>query len=373
MLADDPTFPVQPPAAVAIWGRLMPYGAAMGLTGAAGAALPLGTERERLAWSPVGDRWRPVRIRYPDVVPPGYGRPPLLVAAVGALVGALAVVVGPGAVAVGRAILGVVGDAVAADGTPWWVRLVVGVVVAVVVAGAAVAALGGLSMLVTGVADLVRPRRSVAGRVLRVRMRGDDDHHYWHVAVDDGTSDRVRAWRVDHRPDVRQGDTVRARVSPWLAHVTDLETVERGGTPTDAGAGAQVTPSAADGLAAPGPLPAAAAVAAALGRPVDGDPGAPSHPLAVAGTSASYVTGDGGRLVVAWVPPSALDALRALPRAVAPAVAGIGDEAFRAPAGGGVLARFGSRVLLVSAALPGTDTTTRDDAVAAVARLVDGS
>jgi len=369
MLADDPTFPVQPPAAVAIWGRLMAHGAAMGVAGAAADTLRLGTEHERLAWSPVGDRWRPVRIRYPDVVPPGYGRPPLLVAAVGLACAALGVLVGPGAVAVGRSVLDGVASFASVATVPWWVRLAVGVVVGIVVAAAAIAAAAGLSMLVTGSADLVRPRRTVEGRVLRIRERGDgDDRRYWHMAVDDGTADRVRAWRLGQAPEAHQGDTVRASVSRWLGHVKDLTVVERrDGGPTAPPAGVEAAPAAAGPLPA---LPDAAAVAAALGRPVTAATDATAHPLAVDGASATYVTADGGRVLAAWVPPSSIDALRALPRAVAPAVTGIGGEAFRAPFGGGVLARFGPHVLLVTAALPAADAATRDAAVTAVASLI---
>lgn len=371
MLADDPTFAVQPPAAVAVWGRLMSYGAAMGVTATAAETLPLGTESERHAWSPVGDRWRPVSIRYPDVLPPGYGRHPLPVAFVGLLAAGLGFVVGPGAIAVARSLLEGAADFAGEDTVPWGVRLVAGLVIGVVVTVATVVAVGGLSMLVTGIADLVRPRRQVEGRVLRVRERGDDDDRYWHVAVDDGTTDRVRAWRVGSRPDVSQGDTVQASVSRWLAHVQGLTVVPRAASATEPATA--TTPGVVAGPA-PGArfapsLPGAVAVAAALGQPVHVVPDAVAHPLTVDGASVTFAADDGGRVVAAWIPPATLDALRALPRAVAPAVAGIGDEAYRAPMGGGVVARVGDRAVMVSAALPGRDDADRDAAVAAVAAL----
>ena len=71
MLSNDPLFGAQPPAAVAIWDRLLSYGAALGMARSAVATLPLGAESERHAWSPVGGRWRVVRIRYPRRLPPG--------------------------------------------------------------------------------------------------------------------------------------------------------------------------------------------------------------------------------------------------------------------------------------------------------------
>ena len=143
MLADDPTFPVQPPAAVAIWGRLMAHAAAMGLTSAATDALGLGSESERLAWSPVGNRWRPVRMRYPSVLPPGYGRHPALVAFVGAVVAVFGVVVGPAILAAATALVDGAADFAGNDAAPWWVRLVVGLVAGTFAAFAAVAAVGG--------------------------------------------------------------------------------------------------------------------------------------------------------------------------------------------------------------------------------------
>ena len=363
MLADDPTFPTQPPAAVAVWGRLMGDAAAMGLTGAAVDALPLGAESERQAWSPVGDRWRPVSIRYPDWLPPGYGRHPALVALVGVTAAVVGVFVGPSAVAAGRSILDGVATFTTTGDVPWWIRLVVGIIVGGVIAAGAIAAFAGASMLVGGVADLTRPRRVVEGRVLRVRERGDDNKRYWHVAVDDGTTDRVRAWRMGVPPAVSQGDTVRASVSRWLAHVRDLVEVSRVVT-------APAAPAPADTVdrGRAGPLLDDATATEALGRAAHRLADAPAHPLAVDGASATFGTDDGGRLIAAWIGPAAFAALQALPRTVAPAVAGIGDEAYRAPTGGGVIARVGDRVLMTAATLPAGSDAERDAAVDALAR-----
>jgi hypothetical protein len=196
-----------------------------------------------------------------------------------------------------------------------------------------------------------------------VRERGDHDKRYWHVAVDDGTSDRVRAWRVGTRPAVGQGDTVRASVSRWLAHVGDLVDVERA-------VPAPTVASAVDAVGAgrAGPLLDDAAATEALGRAAHRVADAPTHPLAVDGASAVFSTDDGGRLVTAWIAPAAFAALQALPRAVAPAVPGIGEEAYRAPTGGGVIARVGDRVLMTAASLPSRSDADRDAAVDALAR-----
>ena len=80
MLGGNPTFAEQPPAGVAIWDRHIAYGAALGVSHGAVAALPLGAESEHEAWSPVTGRWRVVRIRYPKRIPPGYGNHPAVVA-----------------------------------------------------------------------------------------------------------------------------------------------------------------------------------------------------------------------------------------------------------------------------------------------------
>jgi hypothetical protein len=225
-LADNPTFASQPPAAVSVWDRLIAYGAAMGVAQGAVAALPLGAESEREAWSPVGGRWRIVRVRYPDLIPPGYGRHPAKVFLVGAVFAAVGVFTVPAAISIANSFLDSF-DGTTGDGSlPIGLRVSVGVFMAVVVAFGVGLAIVGALMVISGGGDLVRARDAVEGRVLRVRMRGDERRRYWHVAVDDGSSARVRAWRVATRPPCEQGATVRANVTPWLRYVRDLR-VER--------------------------------------------------------------------------------------------------------------------------------------------------
>jgi hypothetical protein len=209
-LAHDTLFADQPPAAVAVWDRHLAYGAALGLAHGAVRALPLGAESDRVAWSPVGGRWRVVRIRYPRLHPPGWGGHPALVAFLGlvhlvpgvATAGAAGTLLSDGATGAGQA-------AAAAAG-----------VLAVI--ATALIARGGW-MVYAGVADLVQGRRTVEGRVLRSRIKGDDDSRRWYLAVDDGTTDRIRAWRFSRSTTAPQGATVRAEVSPRTNHVRDLE------------------------------------------------------------------------------------------------------------------------------------------------------
>jgi hypothetical protein len=369
MLANDPTFATQPPAAVNIWERIMSNGAALGVARTAVAALPFGSESERQAWSPVGNRWRVVRIRYPRRIPPGYGRHPALVALVGLIATAVGIAIAPGAVSLADAILRSIDDLATDHTVPAGVRAAVGVALALVVTIGALIAAFGAALLVAGVGDLVRRRRTIEGRVLRIRERGDDEHRFWHVAVDDGTADRVRAWRMKSAPHAHQGATVRARVSPWLRHVIDLAVIRSDDLTSVAAPSAPAAALAAGGASAP-PLPDASAVSAALGWPVSAAPDAVPHPLAVDGASRPFVTPDGGRLIAAWIRPSELEAHRHMPASLATPVSGIGEESYRSPMGGGLVARVGGNVLMVVGTLPSLDDAQRDRVIAAMAQLM---
>ncbi len=369
MLANDPLFASQPPAAVAIWDRLLAYGAALGVAPSAVDGLPFGAESERHAWSPVGNRWRLVTIRYPQRMPPGYGRRPVLVALVGLVVTVVGVLVAPGAVSVADALLRAAGDAASDQKVPVWFRTAVGLALGSVVALGVAVALVGAALLVGGVADLIRRRRAVEGRVLRVRVRGDDQHRIWHLAVDDGGSDRIRAWRLGSAPAGHPGSTVRARVSPWLRHVADLTTVHEDESAVPPGGAVAAGGDGAAGAsgATPPAMPDAAAVSAALGFAVE-LASASAYPLALDGASATFVAADGARVITAWIPPGEFEAFQRMPRAVAARVEDVGDEAYRAPMGGGLVTRAGARVLMVVAALPGSTDDQRNRAVDAVAR-----
>jgi Predicted membrane protein (DUF2207) len=64
-LRRDERFVDQPPASVAIWGRALAYGVALGANRASTAALPIGPDDPAHAWSREGGTWRRVRVRYP--------------------------------------------------------------------------------------------------------------------------------------------------------------------------------------------------------------------------------------------------------------------------------------------------------------------
>jgi hypothetical protein len=67
--------------------------------------------------------------------------------------------------------------------------------------------------------------RTVEGEVLRERTWGSDENITHWVAVDNGKSPVVRAWRVSsaRATEVDQNQVVRARVTPLLGFVRSFE------------------------------------------------------------------------------------------------------------------------------------------------------
>lgn len=194
-----------PPAAVKLYGRHLAYAAAFGLADHAVTALPFGEEDDHLAWSSQGGQWRRVRIRYPRVRPPGWGRHPALATFAGLVSGGIS----------GYLLVAVISS----DTT------------GAVVAAAALAfpLAWSLWLLRAAVPDLFTTR-TMTGTVLRCRMRSrilasNDPPKFWYyVAVDDGTRDRIAAFRVpeDLYAHVRQGQTVVAEIAPRLGYVRSL-------------------------------------------------------------------------------------------------------------------------------------------------------
>ena len=90
-LEQNPTLPDLPAAAVKLYGRHLAYAAGFGIADRAVQELPFGEEDDELAWSTQGGRWHRVHVRYPRVIPPTWGWPPIGAVAVGLLA-----IVGPG-------------------------------------------------------------------------------------------------------------------------------------------------------------------------------------------------------------------------------------------------------------------------------------
>ena len=236
-------------------------------------ALPLGAENDRQAWSSVGGRWRVVRVRYPQAIPPGYGRHPALAL----LLGLVHLAIGLPLVPLARAAASAVRDSVtsgqAADAlgqdVPAGYSIAITAVVAVVAVVAAGVSVRGAALTLAGLGDLITGRAAVEGRAVRVRDRSTDDHVRIYVAVDDGSSDTVRAWLLRSRVGVSQGAVVRAQVTRWLRHATEIEIVRPAVAPAPAPVGAG-SPSAPP---RPAPPPRRGRL-----RPISRPPGVRSRP-----------------------------------------------------------------------------------------------
>jgi hypothetical protein len=288
-LGRNEVFDTLPPAAVAIWDRYLGYGAAAGVAGTASRVLSFGAQDERLAWSAYGGTWHKVRIRYPGNRA-AEGRHPVL----SALVGIVAVLVGWYGM---KLVLGIrhglepghsLGLGQAANDaldTPWTQPVLLLLLLAFLVVG-----VWGAWVIVRAVLDL-GGKRTFEAEVLRVRTLHDDEGNETEhqVALDDGKSERTRAWSVPPKrmPALRERDVVSVTVGPWLHHVFALSVVSRGtvvqvddGRP---GLDSQVIEeqpgwdsvlgAAAAAGAIPGPDPvrlfSAAEISDALGRPMN--------------------------------------------------------------------------------------------------------
>lgn len=207
-LEENAVFRTHSPLTVELWDRLLAYGAALDVARGASRPLPMGTESDTDAWSPHGGRWRPVRIAYPRLWPPGWGLDPLV------------------------AIVGGLGAAVAGALALYWFGPALfdaGIVGALLVVPSA-AVLVGISLAVMASADL-RSSVEVTGPILRLRAFGDDERRRYYVAVDDGESRTVRAWKVDprHYVGLTQGETITAAITPslgcvrWITRERDRE------------------------------------------------------------------------------------------------------------------------------------------------------
>jgi Predicted membrane protein (DUF2207) len=198
-LATNEAFPT-PPLQVALWDRVLAYGAALGVASGASGPLPLGVESDTRAWSAYGGAWREVRISYPRLWPPAWGRDPTRALGVG-----LALVAGM------AAFLYVYGTS----------QLEAGVFGIVLIAVVCIWIVLGAAVAVIAAADWGR-EVEVTGPILRLRAFGDEDEELrYHVAIDDGASDRIRALRVGRAQyeSLDQGETITVRLTPNLGSV----------------------------------------------------------------------------------------------------------------------------------------------------------
>jgi hypothetical protein len=192
-LLEDEQFKRQTPLTVEIWNRHLAYGAALGAAAGAIGPLPMGVESDTQAWSAYGGRWRPVRIVYPRVWPPGWGTDPLVALGVGA-----AAVIG------GAAFLYLFGLPLLDVGSVGLAIFLVPCVLVVL----------GVAVIVMAWADWLSSVE-VTGPILRLRAFGDEKNRRYYVAVDDGASSSIRAWRVSppRYEGLEQGEVVTARLT----------------------------------------------------------------------------------------------------------------------------------------------------------------
>ena len=217
-LRSNPSLGDLPPAGVKLWDRLFAYAAAFGAAPRAVALLPMGAEDDHRAWSRTGGRWRRVRVRYPRAFPPAWGKHPLLAVALALFWGAVAGVVG-----YGLRGLSEVGRPTGIGPSAWdWVErgallaMVPCIVVIAWVLWVLARAVPDLWQTCTVTGEIVRGRR------FRQRLASGNEPRYWYYdAVDDGTADRVVAWRVSEVQwrDHAQGELVTAEVTPRLGYV----------------------------------------------------------------------------------------------------------------------------------------------------------
>jgi hypothetical protein len=219
-----------PPAAVAVWDRYLPYGAALGTTRTASAVIDIGLGDRRRPWSSYGGVWRRVRVRYPRFWPRyGQGAPTLLFRA--------ALALGVGFVLLRRS-RSFVGDV--ASGLPDAVdRVTDPVGQAGLVLGLALIAYGAYVIIRT-VIDLAAPVK-ITGQVLwlevwRTKRRQSDNKNrpvLYYLAVDDGTRDRTTAWALPVHLYGRSypGDTVTITARRWSRRVTTVTRAEGSESP----------------------------------------------------------------------------------------------------------------------------------------------
>lgn len=211
-LESSPSFELLPPSGVIVWERHLAYAAALGVAPRSIRALPMGAESDTEAWAASSGEWRKVEVSYPRFRP-GWGRHPLFAIAVGAL-----------GTWVAYLVLRIATGDVGADDT--WLKLFAAGLVVL----AALLLARSLPQLLWGLLDLVGSRR-VEGTVLRARtrsglypnLRQQNDKAYlrYFVAVDDGRSTKLTAYRVrmELYGSLPQGAKAKLVVTPNLGYV----------------------------------------------------------------------------------------------------------------------------------------------------------
>lgn len=220
-LREQSEFADATPASVAIWNRLLAYGAGIGVARGALDGIPLEVEDPDVAWSRYDGQWRQVAVEYPTRF--GYGERPLTVLGGGvmrlAFWGAIGFVFLPIVVDILWALAqDLLGDTDLGNGGAWLV--LVFVVVFGALGGYLVVRIGdGLIRTYFGLMDL-RATKEITGSVVK-HYRSET--HQW-FAVDPGGVEAVNGlyWEVSG-PLPPRGSTVRVVVTPHLHHLVSVE------------------------------------------------------------------------------------------------------------------------------------------------------
>jgi len=211
-------------SSITIGDRSLAYAAGMCMADGAAVELPLAREDHHRAWSSVGSSARLVRIKYPTRL--GYGLHPIV-----------ALVAGVVAAFIGLRLRRLFSDAARGDALDSlydrfpeqdWLIADVATGLAVltfipILVGVFVAIAGAADVFSTvertGVVLRARQPAEVAPLPRFVRRRIERDRYTLFVAIDDGSSDTVVAWRSGERNAIPQGANATVRATPVLGYV----------------------------------------------------------------------------------------------------------------------------------------------------------
>jgi len=212
------------PSAIEMGDRRLAYATAMCLASGAAVELPLAREDHRRAWSSVGGEPRLVRVKYPTRV--AYGMAPFVAIGVG-LVMCFA----------GLRLRSWSSDVARGDAFDWvyeqfpaqdWMIADVATAITFL---SFIPILVGLWMALAGAFDgfnsvertgaVIRTRRpaEVSPLPRRLRRMLERDQYRVYLAVDDGSSDTIVAWKTGERHAIPQGARATVVASPMLGHI----------------------------------------------------------------------------------------------------------------------------------------------------------
>ena len=223
-LRRDKLFSTLPPSAVAVWKRNLAYGAALGVAASVAHALPFGREPDREAWSSETGQWRIVRVAYPRRLL--WGRSPWRSLFRGLILLALA-----GGIVFAYQYARVHAAQFTHQDISQGLAIASIVIFAFIVP---LFALFGLTYFWRGLIDVFSASQ-VEGLVVRLRRfrtptlaSSRNQVYNQYLAVDDGSHERIRAYRVDVATyqQVGEGTHVRLRATKHLGYVSRFSVVD---------------------------------------------------------------------------------------------------------------------------------------------------